>query len=59
MHWSLTGEQLKQGHYLENFADERKQEILKAVKDRVKNNSIQFSLNPKGEKIVDGIEIIA
>ena len=52
-------QQLKQGHYLGNFTPERKQAILDATRDRVTDDSIQFSSDPKGETVIDDITIKA
>ena len=52
-------QQLKQGHYLGNFTPERRDAILKAAKYRVTDNSIQFSLDSKGETVIDDINIKA
>jgi len=57
--YNRWAKELKEGHYLENFTPERKAAILDGTKKRVKDNSIQFSINPKGSTVIDGINIIA
>lgn len=52
-------EQIRDEHYLSNFTPKRRQIILDEIRKRVKGNSIQFSLEPKGKAEIDGIEIIA
>ncbi len=51
--------EIKNGYYLSNFSQERKDAILKSVQQRVTDNSIQFSNSPKGSSFVDDIKIIA
>ncbi len=52
-------QEIKNGHYLSNFTPERKKSVMDAVASRVTDNSIQFSINPKGSQVVDGINIKA
>ena len=52
-------QQLKLGHYLDNFTPKRKNAILQAVQERVGKNSINFTLVPNGTKPIDGIKISA
>ena len=52
-------EQLKDGHYLDNFTPTRRNAILKATNERVGKNSIQFTKSPNGVEIIDDIEIKA
>ena len=43
----------------ESYDGSKKNAILASTAYRVGDNSIQFSVNPKGESEVDGISIIA
>ncbi len=52
-------QQLRQGHYLDNFTPERRAAILEATQRRVGDNFIDFSVNPKASDVVDGINIKA
>ena len=52
-------QEVKNGHYLENFTPDRKAAILEATQQRVGDNFIQLSNNPKGEDTINGIRIVA
>ena len=52
---------MKEGKFLQNLSDERRADILEALNTpgRVGPNHVQFTLNPNGKTVVDGIDIIA
>ena len=50
---------MKKGHYLSNFTPERQAAILTEMQKRVGYDYIQFSNSPKGNEVIDDINILA